>query len=145
MARPKKQQPETPAVAAPSAPQNGVPPKPKAPPIPDEIRNRYQLGMKRLSHMSAVYAKAVLELAGKRVVGTIPDNLPGFANFKAFVGMTLTTKAEQSAIIKLLVDAGLVTRDEVFGQVAAEFEFLAQELATALKVELYDEGIVPIE
>jgi hypothetical protein len=95
----------------------------------------------RLRHLSMRYSGALVELVRGEQAGFLPTGHPGLREARDFIDLILFTRAEVNALARLLIDAGLLTAEQVQAQFAEEYEWFAQQKAKALGVEVHDHGL----
>lgn len=96
----------------------------------------------RLHHLSMRYAAAFMELAQGHEIGLIPAGQPGLKEFRDLTDLILFTRAEVNAFTKLLVDAKIVTTEQVTKAITEEYDWFAKQKAKQFGIEVSDAGLV---
>ncbi len=105
-------------------------------------KEKMQAAANYLHHLSMRYAGACLELVQGKPVGMIPKGYPGLREFRDLADLILFTRAEINALTKLLLDAEVVTADQVTTAFAEEYRWFANVKAKQLGVGISDLGLV---
>lgn len=96
----------------------------------------------KLHHLSMRYVGAFAEIALGRKVGLLPKGTPGLSEMRDLIDLILLTRAEINAFTALLVRKGVFTVDEFTRQCKHEYEWLTEQKAHYLGVEVTDAGLV---
>lgn len=96
----------------------------------------------RLHHLSMIYGGAIVEVAQGRDVGLLPIDHPGLKTVRDLADLILLTRAEISALTRLMVDRGVFTSAEYTRQATDDYQYIAKCKSEQFGVELSDVGIV---
>lgn len=102
----------------------------------------YLEAVNRLHHLSMRYAGAMMELVKGEPVGFIHQSHPGMREARDFIDLILFTRAEINGLTRVLVEAELVSPEELEKIFAEEYEHFANEKANYLGVEITEMGLV---
>lgn len=106
------------------------------------LEERVHAAANRLHHLSMRYVGALVEAATGSKVGMLPGGYPGLREMRDLIDLAMLQRAEVNALTKLLVDAKLLTQEQVLGAFAEEYDWLAREKARFLGCEVTDAGLV---
>lgn len=77
-----------------------------------------------------------------RILGTVPKGNPQGDGFRDLFEKLLIQRAEMSALTALLIEKGIISRDEMTSAVGEEAKFLADALETVFPgMKATDDGI----
>lgn len=108
----------------------------------EETQAKARHAAQRLHHLSMRYSGAFVELLKGDNVGFLPTGHPGLHEVRDFIDLILYTRAEINALIRLLIESGVLDLEKVQNKFAEEYEYFAQEKAKMLGVEVTDYGLV---
>jgi DNA-binding transcriptional ArsR family regulator len=95
----------------------------------------------RLHHLSMRYVGAFLELARGEEVALIPQGFPGVKEMRDLIDLILLTRAEINAHTALLLEAGVVTQEQVLREIREQYDWLTKEKEKFLGCEATAEGL----
>ena len=110
--------------------------------VSKEALDRMGRAANRLHHLSMRYGGALAELAGGKALGMLPRDWPGLHEARDLIDLVLLCRAEINALTKCLCDAGALDPERYTRQAAEEYEWLCQQKARWLGVEVDDAGLV---
>ena len=96
----------------------------------------------RLHHLSMRYAGAILELASGEKIGFIAQGTPGLHETRDLIDLLLFTRAEINGLIKIMIEATLITRERLTEIMTEEYDYVATTKAKHLGVEVTEDGLV---
>jgi len=102
----------------------------------------YRASANRLHHLSMHYAGALLELAQGKPWGMIPQGYPGLKDFRDLADIILFVRAEVNAHTRLMVEAGLITKEQAMDAITDEMDFFTQAKAKQFGIGVNDAGLV---
>lgn len=95
-----------------------------------------------LHHISIIYAGAVMELATGKEQGLIASDAPGVKKVRDLVDIVLLTRAENNALVSMLVKKGVFTSREFTDEVGEQYKWFTDVKAKQFNVQVRDYGLV---
>jgi hypothetical protein len=106
------------------------------------VARDYNQAANRLHHLSMRYVGAVFEVASGTPVSLLPSNHPGIREMRDLIDCVLLSRAEINGFTRILVEAKLLTIERAEQIFAEEYQWLEEQKAKFLGVEVSDAGLV---